>query len=506
VAHPAGKPDWAAAEAKAAELVAPWSAEQGAPGGAILAFDANNIPVAVAAGLESLATGAAFSADSVVRYASVTKHVLAAMQRRHRDRVALSHPLSRHLPELRGPMAEVSVGRGLDMTGGLPDVRETLSLLGLSVHTATEAAPLLDFIASLGALNFPAGREISYSNTGYRLVEIALARQGILFNDWVQAEIGAPLGIAWRAPETWFDPIPGLVPGYWKGATGWQLGNAGLHLSASGSLTGSGRALAIWGQAVLANRGPAAGLLAEQAAPRHLMDGRATAYGLGLAHGRLGPVALVGHGGSHAGYKTYLLLAPEPGLGIVVVANREDTGAYGLALRAMAALLGQEVPPAASLPEGLYAEPGTGHWLEVTGNTASFLGASEALYQGEDGWAVSLSAHNPMRLRAEDGGIEGEIGHVARHFRPVAAEPVPAAAQGHWRSPAYHAGFDIEGETLASGIGPARMATQLRPLGEGRLLATLPDGPWNKQFSLRFEKDEVALVSHRSRVLRFRRG
>ncbi|MFC7554025.1 hypothetical protein ACFQU7_20220 [Pseudoroseomonas wenyumeiae] len=72
-----------------------------------------------------------------------------------------------------------------------------------------------------------------------------------------------------------------------------------------------------------------------------------------------------------------------------------------------------------------------------------------------------------MRLRAEGSGIEGEIGHVARHFRPVAAEAVPAAAQGHWRCPAYHAGFDIEGETLATGIGPARMTARLRPLGEG---------------------------------------
>ncbi|MFC7554024.1 serine hydrolase [Pseudoroseomonas wenyumeiae] len=154
--------------------------------------------------------------------------------------------------------------------------------------------------------------------------------------------------------------MPGLVPGYWKGATGWQLGNAGLHLSASGSLTGSGRALAIWGQAVLANRGPAAELLAEQAAPRHLLDGRATAYGLGLAHGRLGPVALVGHGGSHAGYKTYLLLAPEPGLGIVVVSNREDTGAYGLALRTMAALLGQEMPPRPACPKVCMLSPAPG--------------------------------------------------------------------------------------------------------------------------------------------------
>jgi CubicO group peptidase (beta-lactamase class C family) len=493
---------WSAAADTAAALVAGWD-DGHSPGGAILAFDTRKIHVAATAGLESLATRVPFSAETVVRYASVTKHVFATMQRRHRGRVALEHRLGQHLPELRGPMADVTVGRALDMTGGLPDVRETTSLLGLSVHTATEAAPLLDFIASLGALNFPAGTEVSYSNTGYRLVEAALARQGLLFEDFLQAEIAPALGIEWHAPERWFDTVPGLAPGYWRGGDGWQLGTAGLHLSASGSLTGSAQSLALWGQAVLADHGPAAGLLAEQGAPRLLADGRPTRYGLGLAHGRLGQVALIGHGGSHVGYKTYLLLAPEAGVGVALVANREDVASYTLALRTMAALLGESLPTPTSLPEGLYAEPGTGHWLEVKGQTASFLGAAEALYEGGDGWAVSLSAQLPMRLRGAEGGIEGEIGHVRRFFLPVTPDDVLERAQGRWRCPAYYAEFDIVGDGLFIGTGPNRSRAPLRPLGEGRLLAETLDGPWQKQFSLRFDAAGVALTSHRSRVLAF---
>lgn len=494
--------NWSAAADAASALVAGWN-EGDAPGGAILAFDARKIHVAVAAGLANLATATPFSADTVVRYASVTKHVLAAMQRRHRTQVALEDPLGRHLPELRGPMAEVTIGRALDMTGGLPDVRETLSLLGLSVHTATEAGPLLEFIASLGALNFPAGTEVSYSNTGYRLVETALARQGHAFEDFLQTEIVPALGIQWHAPERWFDIVPGLAPGYWRGGEGWQLGTAGLHLSASGSLTGSARALAIWAQAMLADHGPAAGVLAEQAALRHLSDGRPTRYGLGLTHGTLGEVALVGHGGSHVGYKTYLLLAPAAGVGVVMVSNREDAASYTLALKTMAALLDQPMPPATTLPEGLYAEAGTSHWLEVKGGTATFLGAGEALYESGDGWAVSLSAHLPMRLRPADGGIEGEIGHVRRFFQPVVADDILAQVQGHWSCPAYHAGFDIEGDGLFMGTGPARSRATLRPLGEGRLLAETADGPWQKQFSLRFQGGTASLTANRSRVLTY---
>ncbi|MCQ4162728.1 beta-lactamase family protein [Roseomonas sp. GC11] len=496
--HPA--PDWSAAHAAAEAVAAPWR-EGVAPGGAILAFDARRIAVEVAGGVESLATGAPFSGGSVVRYASVTKHVLAALALEAGP--ALDEPLGAHLPFLRGDLAGVPFGRALDMTGGLPDVRETLALLGISVTEVTEAAAIEDFLGRQSALNFTPGHEISYSNTGYRLVEAALARRGHPFAGFV-ARLSASLGLAWTAPEHWSDPVPGLVPGYWLDGGTWRLGMAGLHLSASGCLTGSGHDLARWGQALLAGEGLAAGLLARQGAPRHLADGRATGYGLGLAHGRLGPVALLGHGGSHVGYKTYLLLAPEAGCGVVIVSNREDTASYGAALRVMAGLLGQPLPtPAAPLPEGLYAEPGSPHWLEIRGGAAHVLGSAEALYAAEDGAAVSLSAHLPVRLRATAEGLAGEVGHAARLYRPVTAAPEEGleAIQGTWRFPGEHASFTVEGDRLACGIGPARRVATLRGMGEGRILAERRDGPWSSRFLLAPMEGGLKLVANRSRVL-----
>lgn len=495
--------NWGAAREAAEALLAPWRAEGAAPGGAILAFDAKAVPVSAAAGLASLASGEAFSAETVVRYASVTKHFLAALALE--QGLGLDEALGAHLPFLRAPLAGVTIGQALDMTGGLPDVRETLSLLGVSVHAASEAGALLDFLGRHEGLNFPAGTEISYSNTGYRLVEAILARRGAGFDAWAR-RIGAALGVAFMAPETWFDTVPGLAPGYWKGATGWQLGTAGLHLSASGSLTGSAAALAAWGQALLADRGPGAGVLARQSAPRFLADGRQTRYGLGLAHNRLGSVALVGHGGSHVGYKTYLLLAPEAGAGVVFVANREDGASFGTALKVMAALLGERLPAPARLPEGLYAEPGSPYWLEVTGGTATFLGAGEALHDGGEGWAVSLSAHLPMRLRAEGAAIEGEVGHVARRFEPVVPEADFGGVEGEWVLAAEGARFSVAEGAMRVGLGPLRQAAPLRSLGQGRFLAETKDGPWEKRFVLFPEGEGLRLVANRSRMLRFARA
>src|SRR5690606_18158394 len=102
--------------------------------------------------------------------------------------------------------------------------------------------------------------------------------------------------------------VPNLATGYWKSPQGWRRGRYGLHFSASGGITGTARDLATWAHALLVGRGPAAGLLRTLAAPRALLDGTPTGYGLGLARAPLGGHELIGHGGSLPGYKNHFLI------------------------------------------------------------------------------------------------------------------------------------------------------------------------------------------------------
>jgi len=231
--------NWRAAGALAEQLLAGWQ-RHGEPGGAITLFDAQQRRATACAGLADLAQNTPFTADSVVRYASVTKHIFAALALNATDRaIRLDQRLGELLPALQPALADVTVGQALDMTGGLPDVRETLGLLGISLHAVSEAQPVMQFVEGLEKLNYEAGSEIAYSNTGYRLLEAALRSKGYDFDQLVQQHIARPLQVQMRAPESWFDVVPGLVPGYWRAPQGWQHASAGLHLSASGSLTGS---------------------------------------------------------------------------------------------------------------------------------------------------------------------------------------------------------------------------------------------------------------------------
>ncbi|WP_410015452.1 serine hydrolase domain-containing protein [Sodalis sp. C49] len=501
------RPDWQRAGEAAAAIAAQW-ARPGEPGGTIVLFDSERIQSVACGGLADLARGEPFSLDSVTHFASVSKHLFAALVTGNSGTLpSLDDALARHLPQLTGAQRRVTVGQALDMTSGLPDVRETLSLLGISAFQPFSAAQALDFLAGLATLNYPAGSEISYTNTGYRLVEEALRTQGIGFNDLLQRHISQPLDIALRAPETWFDIVPGLAPGYWRGAQGWQLAGAGLHLSAAGSVMGSARHLTVWLQSLLADSGPGRGVLDRLCAPRFLADGRQTDYGLGIAHSRVGDRDWVGHGGSHLGYKSYFLLDRADKTGMAMLANRDDAASYPTALAVMSALYGQPLPaPGHDLRPGLYAALTGGDWLEVKNDSVIWMNADQTLYpSGEPGVARSLTAHLPMRLFQDGAAIRGEIGLVPRVLYPVAPDDCLQQAQGAWRHKHYRSELVIMGDRLEMGIGPAALQAALTPLGGGRLLASAGDGAGCRKFVLVFNDNFLQVQDNRSRILTFQR-
>lgn len=90
--------NWPQATAVAQAIVDDWQRD-GEPGGAIALFDANAIHAFCCGGLADLAQRTLFSPDSVVRFASVTKHLFAALVTGPAaEALTLEDPLARHLP------------------------------------------------------------------------------------------------------------------------------------------------------------------------------------------------------------------------------------------------------------------------------------------------------------------------------------------------------------------------------------------------------------------------
>jgi CubicO group peptidase (beta-lactamase class C family) len=500
--------DWSAGIGAAERIAGGWN-DEGGPGGAILLFDAGGLRGGACGGYASIEHRLAFTADTAMRYASISKHFLCGLLAID-GRIGFDDRLGQHIATSAAQGA-VSVGRALDMTSGLADAAPTSVLLGNSSSTHLDRHALLRFVAGIDGLNYAPGTEISYTNSGYRMVQGALEAKGVDYAAALREVFFRPLGLTMHLPEDEAEPVAGLATGYWKSAQGWRRGRYGLHFSASGGITGTARDLATWGQALLVGRGPASGLLERLAAPRALLDGTVTGYGLGLARAPLGDHELIGHGGSLPGFKNHFLVAPKLGVGVVVLANREEVDPMALCLSVLSALTGTAEPERAPdmLPEGMFIADDAPVWIEHKAGVISYLDAQGTLFRdGAD--AVSRAVEMPVRLRAEGGALVGSIGLAKRRFRPATGAGVRAEWAGEWVCPGQGGRFAIAVEgsraVLESGAGPMRRALPLLPIGTDMALVERQDGPWKQRALLHFTREGVRLLVNRSRVLRFVRA
>lgn len=498
--------NWQSAAARAEQLMS--GAENG-PGGALIGFDQNSVHITQAFGQADLAAATPFTVDTISRYASVTKHIFCAFVLSHPEVIGLGDTLGQHLPQLQPQIARITVEQALTMSGGVPDTREALTLIGHSVFTRTEAADLLDFHAVMSRPNYAPGTEVHYSNGGYRLVEEALRAKGWSFERFLAERLRDGFGLSMRASEYWTDPVPGLAPGYISTADGWQVAFQGMHLSAAGSISGSAQDLARWGQILLAGEGTFDGMLGALSCSGRLTDGRPTGYGLGLRHHDLGGRAVVGHGGSQPGYKTYLLLVPEQRAGAAIVANRDDLDTADILQQVLAAALDLDLQakPGTRLVPGLYVAPRGADWLEIGTASARRLDDEVAFYDVGGGVSDSLSPTSRMQLTMEGRSIRGHVGHASAVFEPATEDTTPPVhLDGLWQVPEFSAHAEIRDGAFIFGAGPTRRAMPLRPLGGGRYIFTLKDGPSTRRICLAETGDNrFDLALSRARAIGWKR-
>jgi CubicO group peptidase (beta-lactamase class C family) len=504
--------NWPRAQAVADAIVTGWSGDR--PGGAILLFDRDGVRHEASGGLADLSRLVAFTGATPTRYASLTKNVFCAftLARQLDPRLVLG----RALPGLAPALAAVPVFRALSMTGGLPDLSQSATLLGLPYTAMIETEAADRFTDALPALDCPPGVELSYSNTGYRLVERALAAQGAPFGPWVETTLNRGLGTGFRFPSAWDQPIAGLAQGYWRetAENAWRIGAYGVPLSASGALIGSGYDLVAWLGALLRGKAPVFDALNWLAAPTPLTDGRYSAYGLGLATTEIDGVEVIGHGGSLPGFKNQALMHVATGVGVVVLTNHEEADANGLAQSVIAALFDRPFPPApaepGALPEGLFMDPRDCGWIEYRAGVLTYLGASSPLFAGAVAGEVTTRSYTlPITLRRERDAIAGETGYRKRRFLPVPADaPISASLVGVWRERRWGAVLEIARDgTAAFGLGPLRRVERLTSLGRGRALLPVGAPPWPMRAGLRVMADgTLAVTSNRSRIWRFTRN
>ncbi len=304
--------------------------------------------------------------DTIYEAGSVSKQFTAAAVLLLVDdgRLGLDDDVRRWLPELPDYGHTITIRHMLNHTSGLRDWGALVALEGWPRGSrAMDQSRVLEVVARQGSLNFEPGSEWLYSNSGYNLAAIIVARvSGQSFSDFTRDRLFAPLGMTrtrWRDDYTAI--IPGRAAAYAPAAGGYQ------HAMPFENAHGNGGLLTTVGDMLIWNRALTDGWLnlSERLAERGRAAGRLTHYGLGLERGVNEGQIEIAHGGSTGGYRSWLARYPDHGLSIALLCNAAEANPEMLG-RQVADLFLPDAPetkpyvPTGPVPEGLFASTRTG--------------------------------------------------------------------------------------------------------------------------------------------------
>jgi len=446
---PAPKAPELSTEAKVDRVFERWNRSD--TPGCVVGVAVEGKPVLVKAyGMANLEYGIRLRPDTVFESGSVAKQfTAAAIALLCQDgKLSLDDPVRKYVPELPDFGTPILIRHFLNHTSGL---RSQWPLLGLSgrptgrtVHTVDE---ILELVGRMKELNFPPGEEFLYNNTGYTLLGVVVARvSSKTFDAFCQERLFKPLGMTqtqWRDDFT--EIVPDRATAYGRRGSGTFFTNMSFtDVIGNGGLLTTVGDLLIWNANLDNPRVGGRPLVDQLEARGRLNDGFENEYAQGLVVTAYKGVREVSHGGSTAGYQTWLGRFPDERLSIAVLSNVTASGPARLAHEVADIYLAGKIkepakPVAVAVPAetlkryaGVYREPLTDAALRVEldkdGKTLRIAGQaviplSPTTFTAADGSRQAVfEPGTPLRIRESDGRSKPRLWEAVPAFAPTPAD------------------------------------------------------------------------------------
>ena len=266
-----------------------------------------------------------FESGSVAKQFTAAAIALLAQD----GKLSIDDPARQYVPELPDFGTPILIRHLLAHTSGLRSQWSMLTLAGRppgeAVHTVPE---ILELVSHYRELNFRPGDEFLYNNTGFTLLGVIVERvSGKTLQAFSQERLFGPLGMT---RTQWRDDFTTVVP---NRATAYRpmpdgtfranmpftnvIGNGGLLTTVGDLLT--------WNENLDRPRVGGQDLADRLQTRGRLNDGFETEYGQGLYVTQYRGVREVSHGGTTAGYLTFLARFPDQGLSVAVLCNTSGT-------------------------------------------------------------------------------------------------------------------------------------------------------------------------------------
>ncbi len=452
---------------------------------------------AKAYGMANLEYNVPLTPESISESGSVAKQFTAAALAllQLEGKLSIDDDISKYLPEVPDFGQRITIRNLLNHTSGIRDQWAMWGLAdrapGSEVHTIPE---VMDLVHRQRELNFPVGSEYLYSNAGYVLASVIVTRvSGMPFAHFTQERLFKPLGMN---HTQWRDDYRRIVP---NRATAYSReGGSWLQNMPFTMVHGNGGLLSTVGDWLTWNDALDRGLLGKSELTRmletrgKLANGRTLEYALGLTITEARPgIREIGHGGSTAGYRTYLARYPEANkLSIALLCNAANANATALARRVAGVFLPAAVANADTTSSrvpadertrvaGTYRNPVSDDWFSITpvgeGLQVTGLGTDPLIFQSPG----SYRARSGRQLRFEP--MQGSVRQVVVSTREgdtttfvIAKRPELSPSQlaeyaGDYYSPEL-------GSTIRVRVDSTRLLLRTSPDEEVILVPMYPDG------------------------------
>jgi CubicO group peptidase (beta-lactamase class C family) len=348
----------------------------------------------------------------------------------------------KYIPELPDYDTPITIRQMLHHTSGLRDWGSIEDVAGWPRGTRVYThAHVLDIVSRQRALNFTPGTRWSYTNSGYNLAAILVARvSGEPFAEFTRKRIFVPLGMSrtsWRDDYTRI--VKDRATAYAETDGRYYADMPFENVHGNGGLLTTVGDLLRWNQNFVTPQVGDVVFAQELQNPGVLASGEAFEYALGLGVSRYKGLREVSHSGTTGSYRAFLARYPDQGLSIAMLCNAGNSTPRET-LHAIVELylvdsLTLETPPAVALTEatldalaGLYRNVERGDTVRIERDGSALRLDGETVLTAlspltfADGVGTVLTFDEKGSARIDEGnGLPRLLERVAE-AHPTAAE------------------------------------------------------------------------------------
>lgn len=320
----------------------------GEPGAAVLVAKDGQVLLRKGYGLANLELGVPIQPDMVFELGSITKQFTAAaiLLLQERGKLSVNDEITRYLPDYPTHGQKITLDHLLTHVSGIPSYTGLPEWLP-RVREDLTVQQIIDLFKDR-PLEFNPGERFAYNNSAYILLGAVIEKvSGKSYEDFIEQEIFAPLGMKHSRYGHQTEIVPGRAAGYGNDGEGYRNAE---YLSmtqpyAAGALLSTVDDLALWVEALSGEKLLKKSSLERMTTPAKLTSGQSTGYAYGLGIEDEDGVQIIEHGGGIFGFSTDLLRVPGERLLVIVLSNNpaKQPSPESLAYRVTMKALGKPV-------------------------------------------------------------------------------------------------------------------------------------------------------------------